>query len=215
MGINRVFILAALCAILSLSGCLYQRYSVPVWESFIMDLPEETYLCPEANTFSRSNVAVFTFSEPDHAPGTGKVAAEAMFYALLKDEAFSRIYKETQEEYVGISNCLDVARQKGYQLILTGEVLYYFEGSMSLSSTVKERISVIDVSTRRVIWSALSSTKADPAPMKYYYISSTKGSPARPASELIEKNAEKFCNMLQRHSIDQAEIEAEGLTSGS
>lgn len=214
MGRNQKIVMFALCAVLFLPGCLFQRYSVAAWDSLFVDLPERIYQFPEANPLGESRVAVFRFAEPDYAPGTGKVAAEAVFDGLIKD-GDSSISKETEEDYAGIANCLNVARLKGYDLIITGEVLYYFDGSMSLSSCVNERINVIDVPARRIIWSASTVSKSDPCFSKYYYLSSTTGSPARPAIELIERNAEKFCNMLLGQSSDQAEAGADILVSGS
>ena len=214
MGIKRKIVIFSLCAVIFLPGCLFQRYTATAWKSFFVDLPERIYLYPEANPLGQSRVAVFRFAEPDYAPGTGKVAAEAVFDGLIK-EGDSSISKETEEDSVDIVNCLNVARSKGYDLIITGEVLYYFDGSMSLSSCVNERINVIDVPTRRIIWSASTVSKSDPCVSKYYYLSSTTGSPARPAIELIERNAEKFCNMLVGQSSDQAETGADTIISGS
>ncbi len=199
MGVNQRMIRFALCIAFFLTGCSHQRHAPSAWKSLFVDLPEQIYICPQVNAFKYSKVGVFRFSEPAYAGGTGQDAAEAVFDDLLKKSVFAYIINDATQEYMGTSNSLEFARSRSYDLIITGDVLYYFDGSEFKPSRVNEKIRVIHVPTGRILWSATAESLASPDPSTDFLFFQSKGTPAVSATALVKKNAEKFCNMLLKH----------------
>ncbi len=181
---------------LSLPGCFYQRQKARVPESELVNLPEQIHLYPQVNPFKQSMVGVFKFSEPFYSSGIGKAAAEAVFYDLLKKGVFRYIISETEQDHVDTLSCLEIAQSKGYNLIIMGDILYCFEGSDFIPSYVNERILVIHVPTKRILWSATAKGLSCPSSSRDFYLFRTEGHPAQTTAELIEENASKFSNML-------------------
>ncbi len=177
-------------------GCANQRQTSHMFKSFLIDLPEEIYLSPKDNSYKNARVGVFRFKEPSYARGTGETAAESLFQELLKKGVFAYVGYEVSEFYAGMASHMELARWRGYDLIITGNVLNYFDGSDYMASKVNEQIKVVDVSTGRILWSATAKSKDAPAPSKEYFLFQIKAIPAEPATTLIKRNAAKFSNML-------------------
>jgi len=129
MGVNQRMIRTVLLAAFFLAGagCSLHHHATPTEESSSAEFPEQIYVYPAVNDYKHSRVGVFGFSEPSYACGTGRVAAEAVFDDLLKKGVFSYVINEAKQEYTGKADSLALARSRGYDLIITGDVLYYFE----------------------------------------------------------------------------------------
>jgi len=196
MSLNQRIILYTFLTVFFLAGCSQNRHAAPEWKSLLSDFPEHIYMCPTVNAFKYSKVGVFRFSEPSYAMGTGKAAAEAIFDDLLKKGGFFQVINETIQEYMGTETRLEFARSKGYDLIITGDVLYYFDGSDLEPSVVQERIRVTHVPSNRILWSATAECLSRPEPSRDFLLFQTNGEPARPATWLVKENALKFSNML-------------------
>jgi flagellar motor protein MotB len=198
MGVNQKMIRTVLLAAFFLAGagCSHHHYAIYAEESSSEAFPEQIYVYPNVNDYKHSRVGVFGFSEPSYACGTGRVAAEAVCDDLLQKGVFSNIINEAKQGYIGTEDSLALARSRGYDLIITGDVLYYFEGSEVNPSKVDERIRVRHVPTERILWSATANSLASPPPSTDYLLFQLKGGSAKPASSLIKTNASKFSNML-------------------
>ena len=173
-------------------GCTYQRrVELPPPE-----FPEQIHVTSPLDTFRNSSVAVFRFTEPTYAGGTGQTAADFVYYELRKGSIFSRVMNEVQHAHLGSADVMDMARTKGYDLVVSGEVLYYFDGTSELPSRVVERMKVVHVPTQEVLWYATMVDEISPAEGTDYFVAIGKGAPAPPATLLLQRNAEKFCNLL-------------------
>ncbi len=181
-----------------LVGCSHQRHNTPAWKTVVTSLPDEIFVSPKKNPFKKSRVGIFRFQEPQYAPGTGQAAAEALFGDLLKKSVFSFVCNEAPHDYLGMKYSLDRAREQNYDLIITGKVNYYFNGSDYMLSHVNEQITVVHVQTGKILWSAAAKNSAGPFAPIDLYLFQIKGSAARPAADLFQKNAIKFSNMLLR-----------------
>lgn len=177
-------------------GCAYQRQSVSPWNALFLDFPDHVYVCPKANIFKPCRVAVFRFSAPAFDPETGEVAARAVFNALLQKRVFSYVGDESKQDDLGMEAVLWRARSEGYDLVVTGAVDYYFEGSALSPSVVRESIRVIHVPSRKILWYASARGVACPEPDKDYLFFQRPGKPARPATALVKDIAARFTNML-------------------
>jgi len=196
MGMYMKIVLSVLIMTLTLLVCSHPRHATSAGESMFTEFPEQINMCPKINIYKQSRVGVFRFSEPSYASGTGRAAAEAVVYDLIRRGVFSCVINEVKQGNIGTVNSMDLARSNGYDLIITGEVLNYFDGSELLPSSVNERIHVVHVPTHRILWTATAKSTAAPSFSTDFLLFQTKGEPAKPAKELLQRNAAKFSNML-------------------
>jgi len=183
---------AVMIIILLLVGCAYQRHVVLVPTG----LPERIYLTPQTNPYRSSRVGVFRFAAPPYARGMGKAAAEAIYNELLKEDVFLNVTDETERLYMSHEDIMGLARSKGYGLVITGDILYYFDGSALQPSRVDERMDVVHVPTEKTLWYATAIDVASPALSTDFIVFKGKGDHAPVATVLLQRNAEKFCKML-------------------
>ena len=173
-------------------GCAYKQkvtLSPPA-------LPEQIYKNSDINHYRHVKVGVFGFLEPKYAPDTGKAAAESVYYALLQNNVFSNVANETDFKNDEQFNMMAYARSGGYDLIITGEVVYYRDAVSVQSSRVAERIKVIHVSTHETLWYCATVDTAYPVQDKdYVFLIGSAASPP-PAKLLLQRNAQKFCKLL-------------------
>ncbi|MCF8143199.1 MAG: hypothetical protein K9N21_04690 [Deltaproteobacteria bacterium] len=177
-----------------LSGCAYQREAtLPAGEP-----PEEIYLFPEMNDTTGARVGVFAFSGPDYAPEMGPVASRILCNQLQKSRAFREVISQPDISDMTLGNLVTVARNKRFDLIITGRLLHYFEGDAIEASRVSEEIRVISVrgGKPRVLWHAKASETASPSRSKDFIFFLSQGESAPDPASLMRKNAEKFCRMI-------------------
>ncbi len=159
-------------------------------------LPEQIYISPIQNDYFGSHVGVFQFREPAYARGMGMAATESLYEALLSNTVFVSVKLETDVSDTSIENLIDVARSKNYDLVITGDLTYYFEGSLQQPSRVDERIRVIDAAGGTTLWYAKAMEVGTPTPETDYIFTKRRGAEAPTAWALLRANGEKFCKML-------------------
>lgn len=196
LGIKISFFSVVLVSLFT--GCTYQR-SVGIPPT---GLPEEIFESAQLDSHSAYKVGVFVFTEPSYAPGMGKSAAQCLTQELMRNKVFSNVTLEPCTEDNIKHNLVNTARKKKYDLIITGDLLYYFEGSNFQPSRVEEKIRVIRVSrgTLKTLWHAKAVEIVMPAASSDYIFIKFLGAPPPPAIKLMEKNAIKFCKMLLNHN---------------
>ncbi len=175
-----------------LVGCSYQR-KIYLKRT---DLPEYIYTVPASDNYMGASVGVFNFREPHYAKGMGKAAAEALYHDLLANKVFADVTYEEQELDLRIENVLHLARDKGYDLIIVGDLLYCFEGSLHLPSRVDQRLRVFDTENNTILWHAKAVDIGPNMPYSDYYIAQGTGASAPTARTLFARNAGKFSKML-------------------
>jgi hypothetical protein len=193
---SRIFhsVFALTTLFLLLEGCTYQRtVSLPT-----PGLPESIFSAPEKNRYHHANVALFSFGEPAYAPGKGNSAARYLCQEMTRRNVFASVILQSDILNMTLENLIDAARSKGYDLLITGKLLYYFDGSHLEPSEVTEEIRVIRVRGGRpkTLWHARATETVMPELRKDYILARGKGAPAPPTAVLMKRNAEKFCNML-------------------
>jgi peptidoglycan-associated lipoprotein len=185
----------ALCAfvvMVAFCGCTYQRKVVLKRT----ELPEFIYRTPMENDYMASAVAVFNLRAPAYAAGMGQVAAELLYEELLTARVFASLVHEADVSDIRMATLMQIARSKGYDLIITGELVYYFEGSDHHSARVDERIQVLDVKKNNMLWYAKAVEVGPHAPLVDYAVVQGLGSPAPTTRTLFKRNSEKFVRML-------------------
>ena len=204
MCIKQRILLYILLPVLFICGCAYPPHKTTVRQSQPMDFPEEIYVWPNDNPFKHSRVWVCWFGEAAYAKGTGKLAAEALVDDLLKKRVFSYV---SMAPSVGcdVMTCgMDPAGLRGHDLMITGDVTYYMDGSDYMAASVMERISVVHVPTGRILWSASANSQSEPVPSRDYLLFQSTGTPAQPTSVLMQRNAAKFSNMLLNQPVQKS-----------
>ncbi len=192
MNLSTKNMVCAVVVAFCLVGCVYDIVLVPPDSG----LPEEIYATPQLlNRYRISNVGIFRFTEPPYAPGMGRTAAQDLYEELLRNEVVN-VTLELDVSDMPMENLIDIARAKDYDVIITGDLLYYFEGSLHLPSRVDERMRVIHVATNVTLWYAKAVEIEPPTRSTDYFIMESPGEPAPAARALMKKNAEKFCKML-------------------
>jgi hypothetical protein len=169
-----------------LAGCAF-------WHS---GLPEHVFTRPLQNDYVTSRAPVFKFREPPYARGMGRAASEALYEALVRNDVFQCVTLELDVTDTRLASLISVARNKHYDLIITGDLVYYFEGSLHEPSRVDERIRVVHVDTNKTLWYAKAVDLGPAVPPTDYIVFERPGIPAPTAMGLLNRNAEKFCKML-------------------
>lgn len=173
-------------------GCSYQRNGAlkPV------GLPEYVYKTPAQEEYVGSDAGVFNFRAPEYAGHMGRVAGECLYEELLKRGIFSRLTYEAESVDLNREKILAVAKAKGYELVITGDLLYYFEGSLHYPSRVDQRMEVIGVDHGDVLWYAKAVDIGACYPFVDYLVVEGYGRSAPSTRHLFERNAKKFCELL-------------------
>jgi peptidoglycan-associated lipoprotein len=191
MSISRNITLYAVLMTFCLGGCSYQRKVVLAPTG----LPEEIYVTPQENSHYRS-AAIFRLREPSYPRDMGKAASEYLYEELLRNKVFASVTLETDVSDIRLESLMYIACKKDYDLIITGDLLYYFEGSLHRPSRVDERIRVIDADTGKTLWYAKAADIGPSAPYTDRIFVEGRGVRAPAARALLKRNAEKFCRML-------------------
>lgn len=184
--------LCTLVVIMAFCGCTYQRKVVLKRTA----LPEYIYRTPIENDYMASAVAVFNLRPPAYAAGMGQVAAELLYEELLTARVFASVVHEADVSDIRMATLMEIARSKDYDLIITGDLVYYFEGSDHHSARVDERIQVLDVKKNHMLWYAKAVEVGPHAPLVDYAVVQGLGSPAPTTRTLFKRNSEKFVRML-------------------
>ena len=158
-------------------------------------MPEDVYLTPDHNYYQNATVGVFPFTSPEYARGAGNSAAMVLYRQLEKNRVFSKVYLEQDADPGEISR---IAKDKRYDLVITGAVLYWFDGSTLEPSRVEQEITVTKPSgkERKILWKARLMETGWPVQPKDFILVQTTAVPAPSAMALVRKNAGKFCKLL-------------------
>jgi len=203
----RKWLILSIYVVLLCTGCTYQRHVTlnPV------GLPE-TYFALSSNMqlpvhhfFHQYHVGVFSFSEPDYAKGMGQIAAQYVAQSLRSKGIFNRVTAELNITDLAQHHLINIARMKQYDIIISGDLTYYFEGSDTMASRVDEQAEIIMVSDTDItpLWYAKTTEVANPKLSKDLIFINGKGAKAPSSIGLLQRNADKIGNLFQRMANKQ------------
>ena len=169
--------------------------------SYIM--PESVYFCFDPATFKNSRVAVLLFTAPDYAPFAGFLASHSLYLRLKGSGIFLDISPEyekimpSSQEYL-----MEFARQNNYDMLITGAVTYYFDGSALQESRVDEVVKIISAHTGAATCQAYASERGIPKKEEkflHFFYDYDKNAPAPPTAHLMDINAIKFLTLFSKN----------------
>jgi len=170
--------------------------------SCISTLPEYVHKRPLKNYWAESNVVVFSFDSPVNAPYAGYAAAKILYQELIKSNIFKQVVFEYVFDDLTLEDKIRKSLSKGCELIITGKINYYFEGSLLEESRVDEEIQITNAISKERIWYAETIRTGKPIKSKDYFIFASKGKKAPTPMDLMTYNAKKICKMIQWVSPD-------------
>jgi len=165
-------------------------------ESNIM--PESVYFCFDPAAFKLSRVAVLLFSAPDYAPFVGFAASQSLYLRLKGSGVFLDALPEYNKPAPSSpEKLIEFARQNNYDMLITGAVTYYFDGSALQESRVDEVVKIISANTGTITCQAYASERGIPKKeeeyLRFFY---KKNEPAPPTSQLMDMNSIKFLTLF-------------------
>ncbi|MBF0451888.1 MAG: hypothetical protein HQK75_14380 [Candidatus Magnetomorum sp.] len=195
-----LFIIGGLCFSWSCTGCIYQRHitlKAPGLPENYFPLSSQSKV-PVHHFFNQYHVGVFAFSEPDYAKGMGKIAAQYVAQSLQSKGLFNRVSTELDIENLAEHHLINIARMKQYDIIISGDLTYYFEGSENMGSRVDEQSKIILVSDTEItpLWYAKTTEVVEPLFSKDLIFFYGKGAEAPSSMGLLQRNAEKIGNLF-------------------
>jgi len=204
---NRFYYIYFIVAFLILNwitGCTYQRHVTlkpPGLPETYIALSSQMQL-PVHNFFNQYHVGVFPFTEPDYAKGMGKIAAEYIAQAIRGKGLFNRVSTELEVENLAEHHLINIARMKQYDIIISGNLTYYFEGSDTMASRVDQKAKIVLVSDTEItpLWHAQTTEVANPKLSKDYIFFIGKGAKAPSSMGLMQRNSEKIANLFEQIS---------------
>ena len=175
-------------------GCTYQR-KVTLSQP---DLPEEIFSCSPVNISGAMRVGLFSFSDIPSSRGMGKLAAQFLCQELEKAGIFKSLFFHSDLNDMSMDRLVKIALAEKYDLIITGKLLYSFDGSDMQAASVIEEMRVINIKwgTPEILCHAKAIETVEPKLSTDYVIVQGKGAAAPSIMVLMQRNAEKFCNMI-------------------
>lgn len=183
-----------------MSCAVHPRVSVPP-----AGMPEEVLMTPARLAtppppLNTLRAAIFSFKEPGYAPNTGSSSALALHRELEAAGIFREITLDLTVDVHSLpeSRLLELARRGGYDLLILGELLTWFEGSHFEATRVVQEIRVLHVRRPRpeIWWRARAVEQARPIRSRDLIVVDVQGAQAPRARVLMERNARKFTNLL-------------------
>jgi hypothetical protein len=151
---------------------------------------------PNINAYNNEQVGIFSFQPPSYAKGVGFLAATALYQRLLKYKIYGEVIPEINKGDLPLNTQVEIAKIKGYDLIITGKVKYYFDGSMVKQSRVDQQIKVIDIKTEEILWFIEVIEVGKPVYEENCRLFKIRGEEAPSTMELMAVASERLCKVL-------------------
>ncbi len=195
---NRIGILSICILFLLLTPGCTSTY-MPTFKNDSQPVPEEEQvrIQPLPIDSSTSRVCVYRFTEPAGHDNVGYTAANSFYRGLEALGIFQEVVPEFDVPGISHAHQLNRAREKGCNLIFTGNVRLYLDGTQYQESRVVIEANAYRVDTSENIWNATVTEAGQPTLPKDYYLYKTKGKEPLPAMTLVEKINEQFMEMLK------------------
>lgn len=176
------------------AGCTDQRR-----HSFCpVGMPEEVYISTPLERYYTPDIAVFPFRSDGYAWQVGEKASRLLCSEMLKQGVGANIVFNGSANAAGSEELARFAWESKYDFIITGEVLYFFNGGNTTDSRVEEEIKIYSVTGRQlqVVGYAKALETAAPLSDTDFFLVEGRGASAPSAEILLKRNSGKFARLL-------------------
>jgi hypothetical protein len=163
-------------------------------------LPRAVYISPDMNIYSEARVVIQSFQSPSYAPNTGDYAARSLSRHLLGQEVFPNVRVELENDSYSISSWEGVLAANDCDILITGQVLFFLEGSTQQPSKVVIEIKVYEWANKslRLLWHMQTAEIGRPRSAKDLYAFRIPPVPAPSGQDLIDRCMHQCAQALLR-----------------
>ena len=106
-------------------------------------------------------LGIFDFIDATHIKGLGSDLAQQVYQLLLKEHFVHQI-ERVDKDVSTLAWALDVGRERGYDLVLVGEVREFMYGGLSAHSRVSLSLRMVDPKSDGVLWYIIGTMADEP-----------------------------------------------------
>ena len=157
-------------------------------------LPRSVYTAPEQNVYSGARVVIQVFSSPSYAERVGVFAARSLSRQLLQKGVFSSVHLESEQDVFAPREWKHILAQENCDLLLTGKVLFFLEGSSQQPSKAVIETKAYEMAggSLHLVWHMQAEEVSEPRSAKDLYIFRLPPVPALSGQDLIERCTAQF-----------------------
>lgn len=141
--------------LLGFNGCAHEAST----REQLGDSTVEVIIEPERALVHNLRLGIFDFIDSTQIKGLGSDMAQQIYEVLLKNRFVQRV-ERVDKEVSSLEWALDVGRERGYDLIVVGEVDEFMYGGMSADSKASLSLRVLDARDNVTLW-YVTGTVAD------------------------------------------------------
>lgn len=175
-------------------GCTYQRrhFSSP------LGMPEEVYIGASVQKYYTPDIAVIEFQSTDYGWRLGEKASRLLYAELLKSDLKANIFYDNTAGSSGPDELARFAWKNKYDYIVTGEILHFLNGGISVDSRVEQEIKIYSVTGGRLqaVGYAKATETSSPLHSTDFVLIGGRGTSAMSAEGLLKRNTGKFARLL-------------------
>ncbi len=157
-------------------------------------LPRSVYVAPEQNVYSGARTVIQVFGSPSYTKGVGKFAARSLSRQLLQEDVFSSVRLESEQDRFSIREWRHILGQEDCDLLITGKVLFFLEGSSQQPSkaVIESKAYEMAGGSLHLVWHMQAEEVSQPSSAKDLYIFRLPPVPALSGQDLIERCTAQF-----------------------
>ena len=163
-------------------------------------LPRAVYVSPDMNIYSEARVVIQTFQSPSYAPNTGDYTARSLSRHLLGQEVFPNVRVELENDSYSISSWEGILAADDCDMLITGQVLFFLEGSTQQPSKLVIEIKVYEWANKslHLLWHMQTEEIGRPRSAKDLYAFRLPPVPAPSGQDLIDHCMHQCAQALLR-----------------
>lgn len=177
-------------------GCGAYQHTPYLTDPKIQAGPLEAYVKPIFNDYRKYRLAILPFRVPAQVVDVGFPITEVFHRQIMEKKPF-RSAVRVNEYANNLAQAQSLAKEKGADLFLLGQVPYFLDSGCTASSGVQVDLRIVETRTGRTIWYLSDNIMAEPAPIYDLWVTETvpKNSPS--VYYLVESLAARMTVAMQ------------------
>lgn len=181
-----------------LAGCGAWEHTPYLTDPKIQAGPPEAFVQPSYFDYRNYRLAILPFRVQDQVVDVGYPITEVFHRQLLEKRPF-RAAIRVSEYANSMAEAQSLAKAKGAELFLLGEVPYFLDSGTTGKSGLQVDLRIVETSSGRTIWYLSDTISAEPAPIYDLWVTETKPKPSPSIYFLVEALA---CRMASAMKTD-------------